>query len=47
MNARVAQKPIEWPVDGQNMYSNEQMAHIEVVAEVYYIVPCLSLTLRT
>ena len=30
MNARVGQKPIEWPADGQNMYSNEQLPHIDV-----------------
>ena len=31
MNARVGQKPIEWPTDGQNMYGNEQqLPHIEV-----------------
>lgn len=30
MNARVGQKPIEWPADGQNMYSSEQLPHIEV-----------------
>jgi hypothetical protein len=30
MNARVGQKPIEWPADGQNMYSSEQLPHIDV-----------------
>ena len=30
MNARVGQKSIEWPADGQNMYSSEQLPHIEV-----------------
>ena len=35
MNARVGQKPIEWPADGQNMYSNEQLPHIEVRPELY------------
>jgi len=31
MNARVGQKPIEWPTDGQNMYGNEhsQLPQIE------------------
>ena len=36
MNARVGQKPIEWPADGQNMYSNEQLPHIDV--RLYIIV---------
>ena len=30
MNARVGQKPIEWPADGQNMYNSEQLPHIDV-----------------
>jgi hypothetical protein len=36
MNARVGQKPIEWPADGHNMYSNasEQLPHIEVRPEL-------------
>ena len=30
MNARVGQKPIEWPAEGQNMYNSEQLPHIDV-----------------
>ncbi|KAH9474816.1 hypothetical protein JR316_0013282 [Psilocybe cubensis] len=29
MNARVPQKAMEWPIDGQGMYSNESVAHME------------------
>ncbi|KAF8802381.1 hypothetical protein BYT27DRAFT_7215463 [Phlegmacium glaucopus] len=29
MNTRVGQKSIEWPTDGQTMYTNEQVAHLE------------------
>ncbi|KAF8958960.1 hypothetical protein BDZ97DRAFT_1840048 [Flammula alnicola] len=29
MNARVPQKPMEWPTDGQNLYNNEPVAHME------------------
>ena len=29
MNARV-QKPMEWPADGQNLYNNESVQHMDV-----------------
>lgn len=30
MNARVAQKTMEWPTDGQNLYNGEPVGHMEV-----------------
>lgn len=30
MNARVPQKAMEWPTDGQSLYNNETVAHMEV-----------------
>ncbi|PPQ92494.1 hypothetical protein CVT25_010327 [Psilocybe cyanescens] len=29
MNARVPQKAMEWPIDGQGMYNNDSVAHME------------------
>lgn len=32
MNARV-QKPMEWPTDGQSLYNNEPVQHMDVSSE--------------
>jgi hypothetical protein len=35
MNARVPQKAMEWPTDGQSLYSNETVAHMEVRIDLF------------
>lgn len=30
LNARVPQKAMEWPTDGQNLYNNDSVGHMDV-----------------
>jgi hypothetical protein len=36
MNARV-QKPMEWPADGQSLYNNEPVQHMDVSSEFFFL----------